>query len=787
MSTPVAGAERTAEELVRGILDSLPQHIALLDRDGVILAVNEPWRRFARQGGARPEAVLEGANYLAACRAAAETGDATAREALAGLTKLFSGACDAFTFEYPCATPERELWFEMHASRAAFGVSKFVVSHADVTTRKNAEEALRESERRERRHAAELEAILDTVPIGVSIALDPRGDHMRGNRACEELLGTTPGAELSMTAPDAPALRVFRQGRKLSVDELPLQRALAGELVSDILEIVRPDGRTVTVYAKAAPLHYENGETNGAVGAFLDITSLKRAEEALRESEERHRTLIEALGDGVFVAQDYRFVFANAALPAMLGYTPAEFWDMPFDKVIAPECLPLWNERFAQRIGDGPEPPGNYEARAVPKSGGPPIDMELRARRIQYRGRPAVLGVLRDVTERKKTEQALIAADRRKDEFLATLAHELRNPLAPIHDAAHVLRRMSLTGPDGENSRALVEIIDRQVGHLIRLVDELLEVSRITRGKIELMIERIDLAAVIRQAVETSRPVIDRGGHALRVELPDAPLPLDADPVRMTQVFTNLLNNAAKYTEPGGEIVVRADRRGREAVITVTDSGLGIPPEMLPRVFDLFTQVHRTLGRAQGGLGIGLALVRSLLKLQGGSVEAESAGLGRGTTFTIRLPLAATAGTQEAQPPENSGAARCSRRILVVDDDVDVARSFAILLETYGAVVRTENSGAAGVAAFDAFRPDLVFLDIGMPRMDGYETARRLRARPGGEKATLVALTGWGEKQISEQVRAAGFDFHLTKPAPDAELEKLLFAGARTSGAVEGV
>lgn len=385
--------------------------------------------------------------------------------------------------------------------------------------------------------------------------------------------------------------------------------------------------------------------------------------------------------------------------------------------------------------------------------------------------------VSRDITERRRFEDALKAADRRKDEFLATLAHELRNPLAPIRNAVHVLRHESDVGAGHRARRdlALLAMIERQTEHLVRLVDDLLEVSRITRGKIDLKKQRIDLAEVLRHALETAAPAVSRGGHHLDLALPPEPLLVDGDPVRLAQVFTNLLNNAAKYTERGGNIWVAARPEGRDIVVTVRDSGVGIPAEMLPRVFDLFTQVDRTLGRAEGGLGIGLALVRSLLELHGGTVEAQSEGLGRGSVFVVRLPAATGAETEDAmsEAPATAKAA-VPRRVLVVDDDHDVADSLAMFLETFGAEVRVAYDGIEGLDALACFRPELVFLDLGMPQMDGYETARRIRASPEGRDVLLVALSGWGEGQVSDLARDAGFDRQLTKPASFEALQELL-------------
>ncbi|WP_424362485.1 ATP-binding protein [Methylocystis parvus] len=369
--------------------------------------------------------------------------------------------------------------------------------------------------------------------------------------------------------------------------------------------------------------------------------------------------------------------------------------------------------------------------------------------------------------QRLEMESALREADRRKDEFLATLAHELRNPLAPIRTGLMVMRR------NPENAHRVQEMMERQVDHIVRLVDDLLEVSRIRSGKIELKVKRVDLTDVLRQAVETSQQFFDASRVALAVTAPDAPLIVQGDPVRLTQIVANLLNNAAKYTPAGGRAEIEAHRIGDEAVLTVSDNGLGIPIDMQPHVFDLFAQVDQTLGRAQGGLGIGLSLVRNLVELHGGAVEVESEGPGEGSRFTLRLPLAAevpAAFDAEARP----AAARLANRVLIVDDNKDAAESLALLLRAQGAQTRVAYSGDAGIEVARDFMPELVFLDLGMREINGYETARRIRAMPGCRETTLVALTGWGGWQTRERAKAAGFDLHMVKPASVEDIERAL-------------
>jgi signal transduction histidine kinase/ActR/RegA family two-component response regulator len=389
----------------------------------------------------------------------------------------------------------------------------------------------------------------------------------------------------------------------------------------------------------------------------------------------------------------------------------------------------------------------------------------LRARQRQYQ-------IREHLAEREKAEAALRADDHRKNEFLAILAHELRNPLAPIRNSIHVLR---LTESGDTRIARLGEMMERQLNHLVRLVDDLLEISRITSGKIELRRERVEVASLARTAVEASRPLIDAAGHELSIETPAEPLTVEADPVRLAQVFANLLNNAAKYTDPGGRIRLGVRRSGDGVLISVRDTGTGISAEMLPRVFDLFTQVDHRSVRAQGGLGIGLTLAKSLVEMHGGTLQAHSDGLGKGSEFVVRLPLAASQRPpRECAPSDQSAGVLARLRLLVVDDNRDAADSLAVLLELLGAEVHLAYAGADALLAVEAHRPDVVLLDIGMPEMDGYEVARRIRERTGTGGPTLIALSGWGQEEDLRRTREAGFDHHLIKPADLDALKRLL-------------
>ncbi len=405
---------------------------------------------------------------------------------------------------------------------------------------------------------------------------------------------------------------------------------------------------------------------------------------------------------------------------------------------------------------------------ATAESGRRYTDADL-ALATELAGRAAV------AVENTQLYQALREADRRKDEFLATLAHELRNPLAPIRNALQILKMPRVDVETAARSRDMME---RQVHHLVRLVDDLLDVSRVMRGKIELRRERVELASVVARAVETVQPLVDAQGHELSVRLPQESLPLDADPVRLTQVVGNLLTNAAKYTERGGRICVTAGREGDAAVLRVRDSGIGIATDMLPRIFDLFVQVDHDAGRSQGGLGIGLTLVKNLVEMHNGRVEARSDGPGRGSEFVVWLPLHPVGGedlspegaTSDAPP----AAPRSGYRLLVVDDNQDAANSLATLLRLEGHEARVAYSGVAALQMTKAFTPDAVFMDLGMPGMDGYETARRMRAQPGLERTILAALTGWGQQEDRRRTSEAGFNYHLVKPPEPEALEEIL-------------
>ena len=391
-----------------------------------------------------------------------------------------------------------------------------------------------------------------------------------------------------------------------------------------------------------------------------------------------------------------------------------------------------------------------------------------------------LVSALRASVRARRRQYELRESDRGKDEFLATLSHELRNPLAPLRNCLHVLHR---SGTPGDAVRPLYALMERQVNQLVRLVDDLLELSRVTRGALSLRIERVKLADILKSAIETSEPAIAAGGHRLLVALPPRTVWLDGDPVRLAQIVGNLLTNAARYTDPGGEVTVEGRVEEDGVVIAVRDNGSGISAEALPRVFDMFSRGDRKQHRGEAGLGIGLGIARRLAEMHRGTLEAHSAGTGRGSEFLVRLPAAGPAPGAALETPEE--AVVPPARILIVDDNRDAADSLRMVLEALGSEVRLANDGPEALAVYAAWSPAIVLMDIGMPGMDGYEVARRLRAAYPAAGTSLIALTGWGQEEDRRLAAAAGFDHHLVKPVEIAALRTLLASLSRATGVHE--
>ena len=536
--------------------------------------------------------------------------------------------------------------------------------------------------------------------------------------------------------------------------------------------IRRHDGVYRWHRSHGSPMRDDEDRITRWFGTCTDIDDRRRADETLRASEERFARFMQHLPGLAWIKDSQgRYVYANDDAVRAFGVPREVLYGRTDEEVFPPETAAAfrYHDRRALEAGAGirvietlEHPDGTVHHSLVSKFPIPSPEGE----------NVLVGGMAIDITDRLEMEEALKEADRRKDEFLATLAHELRNPLAPLRNGLQIMR---LAGDDRGAVDEARTLMERQVTHMVRLIDDLMDVSRITRGKLELRKERVELAAVVQAAVDTSRPLIHSTGHELSVTLPTRPILLDADPTRLSQVFSNLLNNAAKYTEPGGDIALVAERRGAEVVVTVRDSGVGIPAHMLPRVFDMFTQVDRSLEKSHGGLGIGLALVKRLVEMHGGSAEARSEGHGMGSEFSVRLPVVLSVVHGDLGQVEGRQTRAMPRhRILVVDDNEDAAGSLGMMLKLMGNEVRTAHDGEAGIVAAGAYHPDMIVLDLGMPRMSGLEACRRIRQQPWGRGIFIVALTGWGQDDDKRQSHEAGFDHHLVKPVEPAALEELL-------------
>lgn len=655
------------------------------------------------------------------------------------------------------------------------GISQIV---RDISEQKQAEAKIRQLNLELQSRVAELETVLDTVPVAIAIAHDRECRVIRMNRAGESLLGIPPGSNASKSGDQRDRLpfKVFRGGRELAVDELPMQCAARNaKPVREIeAEILRDDGRRITLYEYASPLFDEEGLVRGAVGVFVNITERKRTEEALRQERLLLRQVIDSSPNIIFVKDEAgRYLLGNQALAgffghpleAVIGKTDAELNPLPGQTAkLRADDLQVFGTRQTLHIPEEAVPAADGETHWFNTVKTPLLDTDGTCDKL--------LGVAMDITQRKQAEEALRAADRRKDQFLAMLAHELRNPLAPIRNALQVMKSLGPREPRLEWSRA---VIDRQIAHMARLLDDLLDVARIRQGKVALKAERVSLEEAIDRALEASLPLIEAKGHDISVKLPQEPCWLRGDLVRLAQVLSNLLNNAAKYTGEGGHIRLSAEREEDWVVIRVADDGTGIAPELLPNIFKLFAQADHSLAHAQGGLGLGLPLARQLAELHGGTLTGASPGLGQGSEFTLRLPLLQEKPREHlAEPAEPAPQAAAKLKILIVDDYIDAAETLAVWLRLTGYEVRSAENGAKALECAASFEPQVVLLDIGMPDMDGYEVARQMRLAPATRDAVLVALTGYGQEKDLQRSRAAGFDHHLLKPVGPEQLTELL-------------
>jgi two-component system CheB/CheR fusion protein len=559
---------------------------------------------------------------------------------------------------------------------------------------------------------------------------------------------------------ESPTVQAFREDRTI-------------ELAKHSLLIAR-DGTERPLDDSAAPISNDKGEVAGVVLVFRDITERRKTERALDKALAYADDIIATLREPFLVLDaDLRVKTANRAFYESFHVSKEETenrfvydlgdgqWDIPGLRTLLDEVL-----SHNRAVHD-------FEVKhSFPTLGRKTMLLNARPFSSGSKHPELILLAVEDVSVLRERADELADVSRHKDEFLATLAHELRNPLAPIRNAVQFLGMDGLTEPD---VRAARDVIVRQVAVMVRLIDDLLDVSRISRNQLDIRKQRIDLAAVIESAVESSRPLIQQCGHGLTVSLPPKPVHLDADPIRLAQVFSNLLNNAAKYTRRGGHIWLTTELEGSDVVIAVRDNGIGIPGDMLASIFDMFTQVDRTLEREQGGLGIGLTLVRRLVEMHDGNIEARSNGLNEGSVFVVRLPLLIQ--SLDKPPPRIDGpkaTALRECRILVVDDNKDSAETLAMLLQLDGNDICIAHDGLEAVKEAEAFRPEFVLLDIGLPKLNGYEVARRIRRQPWGREMVIIALTGWGQDEDRRLSQDAGFNFHVVKPVDLAALEKML-------------
>jgi PAS domain S-box-containing protein len=750
------------EEFRRVLFDASPDCILLLDKDGRVLSVNEACLRLMQ---AMSSTEVAGLVWL-------DRWPPAARE---NVSKALSAARGGATvrFEESClATGEEKLWNVCVAPIRArqTGAIRLLCICRDVTDARRAE-----------RQSEESEAWLQVgcAVAGLTLArVDYKKDAVSLSAEAATLFGL---GEVPVTVPRDVLHRLFHPddaGAIMDAISHALDPSGPGWFEMDH-RIIRPSGEMRWVRVrKQVVFDGEGGERrpSHATLAAFDVTKEKATDETLQKSEEFLRAILDSLPHHVAViGSDGKIVAVNKPwerFARMQGGAYAH---------VAPGVDYLATARAAASDGDlyaRGAIEGIYAVMSGRSEGfvleypchAPDREQWFEMHVARLSGPPAALVLSHtDITDRRRNEQKrreaeerLRKSDRNKDEFIATLAHELRNPLSPLRSGLQFLRRAE---PGDPRVARMQEIMERQVVHLVRLVDDLIDVSRISRGKLELKKELVDLADILKQAIGDVRALTEAKNLTVQVSGLDEALPAECDPVRVSQMFVNLLDNAIKYTDAGGTVGVAAERDGGQVCVAISDSGVGISSQMLPQIFDLFTQGEGSPKHGRAGLGIGLSLVRKLVELHGGSVEAQSDGEGRGARFLVRLPLSLGAPERESKGEAAPRMGGKGRRALLIDDNRDAVDTLAVALKSLGFEVDVAYSGAEGLARAAALRPGLVLLDLGMPIMDGYQTARALRAQPGGAEIEIVALTGWGEEETRRRVKEAGFDGHLIKPA----------------------
>lgn len=645
-------------------------------------------------------------------------------------------------------------------------VSGCVLIFRDVTAQR-----LAERDKASQLHTARLLASIVESSNDAIIGKSLDGIIQSWNAAAERLFGHT--AEQAM----GQHISIVIPPDRLAEEDEIIAKLQAGQRIEQYeTERVRSDGQRLAVSLTISPIRDQSGNVIGASKIVRDVTRRKRAE----AERQMFVTLVENSTDfiGICDLEGIPFFINRAGLEKVGLNSLEEVKDMHIREFFFPEDQPKIVDEFLPTVLK--EGNGEIEVRFRHFKTGEARWMAYKVLTLTNAANEPVAfaTVTQDITERKRLEDDLRRlaadlsdADRRKNEFLATLAHELRNPLAPMSNMLEVVKRAN---GDGEVVKRAHETIERQLGQMVRLVDDLLDLNRITHDRLELRRSEVELASVIQQAVEVARPLVDSAGHHLTVDLPDEPIYLNADGARLAQLFGNLLNNSCKYTRPGGSIWLTAKRAGVEVVVTVKDNGAGIPKDKLDTIFDMFMQVDRTAERSQGGLGIGLTLVKRLAQMHGGSVEARSAGEGKGSELIVHLPVLSRPAVEARPVPGVGSDSQPSRRVLIVDDNYDSAESLAMLMEITGNKTYMAHDGVEALEAIEKYRPEVVLLDIGLPRLDGHEVCRRVRQQPWGREIVVIALTGWGQEEDRRKSEEAGFNGHLVKPVDYDRLLELL-------------
>lgn len=637
-------------------------------------------------------------------------------------------------------------------------------------------------ERERNQFLATLNGLVTSAPLGIAV-LDDAMRFRLINQPLAEMNGLSCEAHLGRSLQEIVP-QLYPQ-----VEPLFRQVMETGQKITDFIlegETAKTPGVLRIWRESWFPITSDEGTAKRVGVVVQEITEQRKIRQQLQYQLELNKSITDNATTAIFMMNGRgQCTFMNPAAEKMTGFQFSEVAHRLLHDVIHHhhpdgQTFPV-QECALDRALLAQMDLGNHEDVFIRKDGSF-FPVVVTATQIQQNNIPlGMVMEVRDVTEEQKSDQRIHTllselqdADRRKDEFLAILAHELRNPLAPVKNALEIMKLL------GDSPTAVAEarsLMDRQIGQMARLIDDLLDVSRITRDNLKLKRETVSLAAVVEHAVEACRPSCEQAGHTLEVVLPPEPVFLNADSARLAQVLGNLLMNSCKYTERGGHISLAASCEDNQLVVKVTDSGIGIPPEMLPKVFDLFTQVNNSIERAAGGLGIGLSLVKRLVELHGGTVTASSAGVGQGSEFVVRLPFLPQVPPAPIAPPP-AAPALPSCRILVVDDNRDSAQTLSMLLKMLGNETRTAYDGLEAVEQAEQFQPDLIFLDIGLPKIDGYEACRRIRELPTGKKIFIIALTGWGQEDDIRQAKTAGFNHHCTKPIDQTTIIKILAAHA---------